>query len=294
MKPDVLFWFYKDFDICRERLINLRKLNNDVRIFALYGGASTYISEAESLRDFVDDFYVYPHEKEPHWKWKNGDKLIVSWFKDRGQHLDWDTIFIMQWDMLILDPLERLFSGLKKNEILLSGHRAVSEVEAWWPWVEESNEEFSSFKSFIKQTYDYDDELYACLFIVACLPRIFLSQYADISDQETGFLEYKIPTMAHVFGIPVCEEHVFKPWWAADPTTRNVPMREKTLNAVGLEVPQSVIAREMAKSTGIRLFHPVSKSVPVLIKYNKFMIYIFSCYLSVREGLLSKRNKYSN
>ena len=52
MKPDVLFWFYKDFGICRERLHRLRKVNEGVRVFALYGGP---LSKAEIVRNAVHE-----------------------------------------------------------------------------------------------------------------------------------------------------------------------------------------------------------------------------------------------
>ena len=79
MTPDVLFWFYKDFQICRDRLKKLRKLNKNIRIYALYGGPLPEASKALTyIYDLVDDYYVYPHEKQPRWKWKHGDQMIAS------------------------------------------------------------------------------------------------------------------------------------------------------------------------------------------------------------------------
>lgn len=131
MKSDVLFWFYKDFEICRERLQRLRRFNKGLRVFALYGGPPLEAETARhTLHKLVDDFYVYSKDKDSQWKWKHGDQMIATWYAERGQHLEWGTIFIMQWDMLIVAPLEKLFSGLQPNEVLLSGFRPISTVSS--------------------------------------------------------------------------------------------------------------------------------------------------------------------
>lgn len=283
MKPDVLFWFYAKFDICRERLHRLRKFNEDVRVFALYGGS---LLEAEIAQNavcgLVDDFYAYPHEKDSNWKWEHGDQIIATWYIERGQYLKWDTIFIMQWDMLILDPLQKLFFGLQPHEILLSGFRPISTVSSWWPWANPKNSDILSFKEMLRNKFNYEGELFACLFIVVCFPRIFLEKYVAAGHLETGFLEYKIPTMAHVFGISVCNNHDFEPWWAENPATRNSPKRQHILNAVGQEVPLSVILQELANGDGKRLFHPVSKILPSWME-NKYMVKMLFYFLQFIE-----------
>jgi hypothetical protein len=263
MKPDVLFWFYKDFEICKERLQRLRKLNTGVRVFALYGGSLLEANAAENaLHGLVDDFYVYPEEKNSRWKWKHGDQMIAKWHEERGQYLKWETIFIMQWDMIILSPFENIFSTLKPQEILLSGFTPVSRISSWWPWVDPKNSDFLSFKELLHTRFNYEGELFACLFIVVCLPRIFLDKYVACGHPEIGFIEYKIPTMAHMFNISVCSNHDFEPWWMSNPATKNVPKRLRTLNAVGQEIPFSVIFHELADNNGKRLFHPVFRSLP--------------------------------
>ena len=263
MIPDVLFWFYKDFDTCQKRLQRLRRLNQDIHIFALYGGDPDDADTAQNaIQEWVDDFYVYPYEKDPKWKWKHGDQMMATWYIERGRHLQWDTIFIMQWDMLIYDPLERLFCTLQSNEILLSGFRSIHKISSWWPWADSKDPDLSSFKDWLHRQFNYDGELFACLFIVVCLPRIFLDKYVEVGHPEAGFLEYKIPTLAHIFDIPVCHQHGFEPWWAADPATRNAPGHQRTLNAVGQEIPLSVILRELTKDNGKRIFHPVFRTIP--------------------------------
>lgn len=265
MKPDVLFWFYKDFETCRERLENLRNLNEDIRIFALYGGPLPEAGNArDAVHDLVDDFYAYPYAKDSEWKWRHGDQLIATWYMERGKQLQWDTIFVMQWDMLLLDPLEKLFRELQPREILLSGFRPISTVSSWWPWAAPNTSQFLPFKKLLSSRFNYEGELFACLFIVVCFPRIFLEKYVDAGHPEIGFLEYKIPTLAHIFGIQVCTNHGFDPWWAADPATKSLPRNQRILNAVGQEVPLAAILQNPTDSGRKRLFHPVYKTLTEL------------------------------
>ena len=266
MTPDVLFWFYKDFETCESRLRSLRRLNKSVRVYGLYGGPLSKADEARKrLAEWLDDFYAFPEDSEAKWKWKNGDKVLATWYRDRGHQLDWETIFVLQWDMLLLAPMETLFRNLRPGEILLSGHRPLTEIEAWWPWANprnvEKRKDLESFRTLLADKFDYHGDLLACLFIVACLPRVFLEHYAAAGPPECGFLEYKVPTMARVFGIPECLDHSFHPWWAANPATKRVPAAQRTLNAVGQEVSLSVILREAARSTGQKVFHPVSGQI---------------------------------
>lgn len=262
MRPDVLFWFYKEFAICRERLLHLRALNDDIRIFALYGGPLDQAPAArDEVGDLVDDFYAFQPDRDSRWKWINGDRMIVQWYLDRGHQLDWESIFIVQWDMLVLAPLEELCAGLQPDEILLSGYRPLGGVAAWWPWADPEKSDMRAFERWLQERFGYTGELMVCLFIVACLPRVFMQRCAA-GYPEVGFMEFRVATLARVFDIPVCRDHAFDPWWAANPATKNLPWKHRTLNAVGREIPRSVVLYELADAAGKRLFHPYSRRFP--------------------------------
>jgi hypothetical protein len=58
--------------------------------------------------------------------------LISRWFTERGYSLTWDSILIIQWDMLVFAPVETLFGHVKKDELLLPGMRPAEDVNASW------------------------------------------------------------------------------------------------------------------------------------------------------------------
>jgi len=266
MKLAILFWFYKDIQLCENRLQILRQHNPDTPIFGLFGGE---VSEAESfqiqLTPYLNDFYAFVETDDPQWKWQHGDLMISQWYRERGESLSWDTIFIAQWDMLVLKPVDELFKTLKQDEILLSGLRPVAEVENWWWWIKkgtERREQYEQFLNYLSSEKGYASEPLCCQFIVACLPKRFLDDYSNIDNPEPGFLEYKIPMYAQLFGIRTCTDHPFNPWWADDPSTRSVPLQGRVLNADVEEVSLRSIWLHMLKKCPGAIFHPVTRKFP--------------------------------
>jgi hypothetical protein len=267
MKLAILFWFYKEFDTCAERLDLLRRLNPETPIYGLYGGA---LEAADAVRarlgDRLDDFYAFPEARDAHWKWLNGDRLIASWMRARGAELAWDTVVVVQWDMLVLAPVHALFGPLQPGEALLSGYRPLSEVADWWGWAGGRDPEkaamLEAFRARLRSDWGVDGPLWCCLFIVICLPRDLLARYVGSGPPAEGFLEYKLPTLAHHWGFPVRRDLGFDPWWAADPATREAPERLRTLNAVGREAPLEIVRSELADPGGLRVFHPFSGPLP--------------------------------
>ncbi|MBP2303052.1 hypothetical protein [Azospirillum picis] len=263
----ILFWFYKDFGVCENRLSGLRARNPGVPIYGLYGGEAAQAPEAERrLGRWFDDFYAFVEPRGAQWKWQHGDQLIAAWHRDRGATLAWDSLVIVQWDMLLLAPLRQLFAAVKPGEALFSGLRPEREVADWWGWLNgidpDKRADRDAFRAYLAERHGYRGELLCCLFIVVCLPRRFLDLYVAEGPPEVGFLEYKLPTLARVYGIPFCENHPYRPWWASDPATRQAPARERLLNAVGEDVSFDTVLAEMARPEGGRIIHPYRKPFP--------------------------------
>lgn len=256
----ILFFFYQDAEVCEDRLQLLRKLNPDTPLFGLYGGsAGERAGMTARLAPRLDDLYVFDQDREPYWKWRNGDQLIAAWHRDRGHRLAWDTIVVVQWDMLVLEPIASLFGMVGEGQMLMSGLRPLAEVEDWWGWAKRKSKhraELDQFMGYAADTFDYRGPALCALFIVVCLPRAFLDRYVAAGVTELGFLEYKIPTLAQAFGIPFCREHPFTPWWDTDPRTRNAEPRLRVLNALNEDIDPGVVRAELERPGGQRIFHP--------------------------------------
>ena len=261
MRLAVLFFFYKDAEVCEDRLSLLRRLNPGLAIFGLYGGPLDDLGGMPgSLAHHFDDLYVFESPQDAQWKWRNGDQLVSAWHRDRGHRLTWDTIVVVQWDMLVLEPIAQAFGMLAEGEILLSGLRPVAEVERWWIWVRRNKRkhraEFEDFMAYAADSFGYREAALCALFIVVCLPRRFLDRYVSAGVGELGFLEYKLPTLAQAFGIPFCRDHPFIPWWQDEPATRWCAPRQRLLNAVNKDLDLRVIRTELERPGGQRIIHP--------------------------------------
>ncbi len=281
MKLAILFWFYKEPEICKNRLELLRLHNPTTPIYGLYGGdiasADLYKSVLES---YLDDFYIFSEDKDSYWKWIQGDLMIAHWYRERGKKLEWDTIVVVQWDMLIFGAVEQLFSILKQDQILLSGLRPVAEVENDWQWVSprfpELRQRYLKFLEHVQKNYDYKQNPLGCLFIVAGFPRTFLEKYSKVEEPELGFLEYRIPIYAQIFGTPFCENHSFQAWWVdVDPifwvknpvrriwNSLYLRLNPNPLNPAKREISLIPIYRHLKSEAGARVFHPYERLFPM-------------------------------
>jgi len=281
MKLAILFWFYKEPEICQNRLEILRQNNPTTPIYGLYGGDLASVDQYKStLSPYLDDLYVFSEAKDSYWKWIQGDLMITHWYRERGKDLSWDTIVIVQWDMLVFGAVEKLFSMLKPDQILLSGLRPIAEMENDWLWVApkfpEHRQRYLKFLDYVQKTHDYQQDPLGCLFIVACFPRIFLEQYSSIEQPELGFLEYRIPMYAQIFRIPFCENHSFSAWWVdVDPifwaknpirraiNTLTLRLNPNPLNPAKREISLIPIYYHLSTQTGARIFHPYEQVFPM-------------------------------
>ncbi len=276
MKLAILFWCYKNPELCLDRLRLIRRCNKQTPIFVLYGGKPQDAPLFEELfHGIVDDFYQY-NEPPPvsseellaefrngvRWKYLYGDLQFVAWFRNRGIALDWDTVVVIQWDMLVFCSVTEAFSSLKKNEILFSGLRPVSEVEDRWSWVSPdqpaARKMYLDFLMHVKNKYGFTDAPQCFIAIVLAMPRSFLKKFAQIEARSLGFLEYRLPVYAQIFGTPICTEHAFKPWWGAVETYSVT----STLRALPFEIWVPTILINLIKKRGARIFHPFWRPVP--------------------------------
>jgi len=259
----VLFWYYKNPALCRNRLRVLRRHNPHIPVFGLFGGdPSDAAAFASASGAMLDDTLVYDGARHPPWKWRNGDLMIADWYRDRGRELEWDTLLVVQWDMLVCAPLDELFRELGDGELLVSNIRRVDELDPTWYWIGERREEFETFVSHVR-SQGYQGPPLACQFVVAALPRPFLEAYGGVQQRELGFLEYRLPTYARMFGIPFSAIKGFDCFWPHDPATRDRPEAERVLRAGPSEIPLRRIRAHLGRADGSRMFHPFERTFPV-------------------------------
>jgi hypothetical protein len=210
MQLAVLFWFYKEPEICENRLKLIKKHNPNIRIFGLYGGSKK--DEArykKKLGKYLDSFYTSSYSnKSKDWKWIHGDLMILEWYMNKGRRLKWDSVAVVQWDMLVLGPIKKQFPGIKTNELFLSGYRTLNDdIEKKWNWTDvripKNRKNYLEFKDYVKENYGYNKKLKICLFILEVIPRDFFKKWQLMPSKELGMLEYSVPTHADILKQPM-------------------------------------------------------------------------------------------
>lgn len=257
----ILFWYYRAPDLCTTRLRELARLNPGVPIFGLFGGDPKSYPQFTELGTWLDDDWVFETPRDAAWKWRHGDQMLVHWFETRGHALAWDRLVIAQWDLLACAPMARFFSDLQANEVYLPGLRPIESLHARWWWTRpgtREGEDYLAFVAHMARQYGYTGPFEACQFLMAALPRAFLAAYARASTPEPGFLEYKLPAYARALGFtPIDLPRLQVAWPGESPAGRVV------LTAAKRDIDDLDIAAELLRPEGARLFHPVTRAMPV-------------------------------
>lgn len=251
----ILFWFYNEPEICKNRLELIKNNNPLAKIYGLFGGDPKDLEDSvyyENLKPYLDDLYICPFTDQD-WKWRHGDLVLLDWYEKRGTGFAWDSIVITQWDMLVFDSFERQFPNIKKGEIFLSGLRDLDAyIEGVWSWTREGSPDrydYLTFLQYVKDKYNYaTTPPPCCLFILEVFPRLFFEKYAKIENKELGFLEYKIPIYAEIFGMVVYKRDLGVCWVE--------PSEKYPLNARTEAIKKEYIEKQLETPHGWRIFHP--------------------------------------
>lgn len=249
----VLFWFYKEIPLCLERIQHFKKLNPGVTIYGLYGGDVKSTDKLKDINEELDHLYIYEKECTAHWKWMNGDQMLVDWYRCIGFKLNWKNVFILQWDLVMYQPLDFYIGEIKENQYFIPGVRDISEVKAWWPWFRA--ESIDSFKNYLSKTMDYRGSISCSLFICALLPRAFFEYFKEIDYPEDYFLEYKIPTILNAIGYEPFDAVWGAPYWAEELIKDYVSVENRNLIAVGHSIPIEVVKKNLNLNRH-SIFHP--------------------------------------
>ena len=249
----IIFMFHKDFDVCENHLKVLKKFNPKIQIYAIFGGDEAQEYKAENiLGNYFESFYVVKN-KNPYWKWKNRDLSVREWYINFGHNVDFDTAFVIEWDLLLLAPLERVYHGISKNQVGLTGITKLEKIASKWNWAlhDPYKSELEGIMKYAVNIFGYKSSFEICLGPGYCLPRDFLKIYSTWDIPEVGNDEMRLPLFSKIFGFQAVDTGFYPKWF--DPDV------EKYFNADSNEIDDSTINRELSISSGVRAFHPYRK-----------------------------------
>lgn len=245
----IVFRFHKAPLVCRSRVALLRELNPEVPIYGVFGGSRASLRGVGKALLGLDSLHASRESAE--WNWQHSDLVLAAWYRDVGWQIPFDVIHVVEWDLLLLEPLELLYASVPQEAVGLTALTPISELEQEWTWLrrEESRQEWETLLAWARADWGYYGHPHGCLGPGPCFPRSFLEAYAGIKPPVLCNDELRLPLFAQILGFPMADTRLRGPWRGE----REDPFFHFRRGEIELDV----IRAELAKPDGWRAFHPV-------------------------------------
>ena len=246
MKRIIVFYFYKDFAVCENRLRILQFYNPETQIFGLFGGEDKQFPAVKRrLRSQLQDLYCVTG-RTSEWKWKNHDLALNLWYREQGKDINFDVLHLIEWDLLLFESVSKLYKNIPANGVGLAWLTPLSKIEWEWDWTRHPlhRTEWKELLQHARDRYQYTQEPYGCLSIGPCLPRGFLEKYCTMQVPELCHVELRLPLFSQILGFRLYDTGFYR-------------KEEKNLfNADKKEIEATAIETELSDASGRRVFHP--------------------------------------
>lgn len=253
MKRIILFRFDRNPLVCRARVALLRELNPGVSVCGIFGGEQGYRHTAFRLggKTFLHLDSLYCSPRPGRWSWINLDLALAAWYRDVGFRTDFDTAHVVEWDLFLLDSLERVYADVPQGAVGLTALTPISSIEHDWDWLQRPDNlrQWEELLGYARDVWGYDGVPHACIGPGPCLPRSFLAEYAAIDAPELCSDELRFPLFAQILGFPIADTGFRRSWRDAD--------EDRFFNSIGRPIEPATISAELRKPNGRRAFHPV-------------------------------------
>ena len=253
MNSIIIFRFDRNQGVCKNHLELIQKLNPGVPIHGVYGGKDKdFAKYKKSLGTYFSSLYCIKN-KSKDWKWKNFDLALRSWYLDRGHAIDFDMAYVIEWDLLLLDSVKKMYSHIKNGEVGLTGLTKLSTIESRWSWTSEEpyKSQWSKLLGFVKKKFKYAQKPWGSLGPGLCFPKKFLEKYSKAEVPELVHDELRVPLYAQIFGFTLKDTKFTKSFFDQK---EHVYFNCRGMKEFFINI--KTIRREMKKPNGRKAFHP--------------------------------------
>lgn len=255
MKSIILLRFHKELEIVQNRIDLLHHFNKNIGIYGLFGGRhEEYSVFKNGLKGIQNISFLDIPDRDT--KWKYSDLCILDWYKNGGNELDFDTVYTIEYDLLLLDQLKNLFT-LPANSIALTGLIKLKDISENWDWLSATplKESSESFLKYMSKNYGITDP-FACLGPGTVLTKDFLEGYRKMNIPLFGHDELRLPQIATALGIKIVDTGFYDNWNSRNPKTESF----FNCNEEEIEIAKIIDAY---KDNVRKVFHPVYKEFPL-------------------------------
>jgi hypothetical protein len=241
-------------DVCANRLELLHRFNPGVPIIGLWGGHRFKLQEArQALASRLEDIWNIPVES-PLWKWQHGDLSLLMWHRDQGRRIPFDMLHLVEWDLLPLASLDRIYGEKGRNGVALTGLTPLERIERDWYWtaVEPYATQWRRLQEHVRNRYGWQGPYLACQGPANAFSSAFLERYAQEAIPQLANEELRIPLYAQALGFEVEGlPHIYR--------EIKDPKAMKFFNCEKAPIRTHTIRWELLKPWGRRVFHPYRK-----------------------------------
>lgn len=257
-KSIILFRFYKDFEIARERIKILRHFNPSIPVHGLFGGQPEDHERALNvLGDLTENIWNFGSNETPKWKWFHTDLIQKAWFRDIGHKIDFDFMFSYEYDILTAASLLDIYPDTDDNTLTLAAVDLLKNVEKRWDWTskEPSKSRFVQFSNYMNQKYSIKQQKYVCLGPGPLLPRKFIEKFSDTEDIDLVHEEIAYPAYAEALGFKLADHGMHPGFYRGSINDLHF------FNCNGDHPSLPEIFQQLRLPNGRRSFHPVKLQV---------------------------------
>jgi hypothetical protein len=168
-----------------------------------------------------------------------------------GHRVAFDVAHLIEWDLLLLDSLDRVYQSIPEGAVGLTALTPLSAIEDEWEWTQRPDDrrQWNELLAYARERWAYDQAPYACLGAGPCFGKAFLAQYAAIDPPDLCNDELRLPLFAQILDFPIFDTGLRRTWYSSE--------EDRFLNSTSDSIDPDVIMEEWAKPDGRRAFHPV-------------------------------------
>ena len=233
----------------------LRRLNPGIPVVGLFGGEGAVKRAAFGSAGIsvlgLDELYSSPEPAT--WNWRHSDLVLARWYREVGHMIRFDVLHLVEWDLLLIEPLDSLYASVPEEAVGLTALTPISELEDEWTWLrrDDARKEWEALLARARAEWGYEGIPHGCVGPGLCVPRSFLEAYAGLTPPPPPLCndELRLPLFAQILGFRIVDTQLRGPWRGEreDPYFH---FRDR-------EIELSAIKAELASPDGRRAFHPV-------------------------------------